>query len=204
MEKDLDTRQLLSLLKNKKREITEEISKGNEKLLRVENLIKFICKEDSIVKYEVTIKDIPAYKVASLRDIIPAYNAEGRLWDEMCAFAEKNSLKFTEPGYAIYHDDGYKESDVDVEITMCINEKLPENDRIKFRELEAVLEAAAVIHKGAFEGIASAYQALGTWLEANGYEITGPCRAIYHKGPWCETDPENYITEILAPVTKRK
>ncbi len=31
-----------------------------------------------------------------------------------------------------------------------------------------------------------------------------PTRAIYHKGPWCEKDPENYLTEIQAPVVKKK
>lgn len=204
MEKEFDNKQLVSLLENRKRQISEAIDKENEKLLRVENLIQFINKENEFMKYEVVLKDIPAYKVISLRSIIPTYQAEGALWDELCMYMEKNSIKGNEPSYAIYYDDGYKESDVDVEITMCITENIVESDRVKMRNLEAVSEAATVIHKGPFDEVASAYHSLGVWLDANGYEICAPCRAIYHKGPWCEENPENFITEIQAPVVKKR
>lgn len=204
MEKDMDIKQLLSLLQNRKREISATIEKENEKLLRVETLIRFIDKEDSYMKYEIALKDIPSYKVVSLRDIIPAYNAEGKLWEELQAFSDKNNMKCVGPCYAIYHDSGYKENDVDVEVTMCINGNAAETDRIKVRELEAVPEAAVVMYQGPYEEVSSAYHALGVWMSSNGYEMNGPTRAIYHKGPWCEKDPANFLTEILAPVTKKR
>lgn len=204
MEKDMDSKQLLSLLQNRKREISSAIKKENEKLLRVETLIRFIDKDDLNMKYEIALKDIPAYKVVSLRDIISAYHAEGKLWEELQAFADKNNLKCSAPCYAIYHDHGYKESDVDVEVTMCVSESIAGTGRIKARELEAVLEMAVVMHQGPFEEMTAAYHAMGVWMEANGYEMNGPTRAIYHKGPWCEQSPENYLTEIQAPVTKKR
>ena len=156
------------------------------------------------MNYEIAIKSIPAYKVLSLRDIIPAYNEEGKLWGELQGFAAKNNIKGLAPNYAIYHDTGYKETDVDVEITMCIEGNVTENDRIKVRELEAVPEMAVVFHQGAFEEISAAYHALGVWMASNKYEMIGVTRAIYHKGPWCESDPANYLTEIQAPVGKKK
>lgn len=142
--------------------------------------------------------------MVSLRDVIPAYNAEGRLWEELQAFADKNSLKCSSLSYAIYHDQGYKESDVDVEVAMCVNEDVVETDRINLRELEAVPEMAVVMHLGPFEEITGAYHALGVWMASNGYEMNGSTRAIYYKGPWCESSPENYLTEIQAPVSKKK
>lgn len=42
MERDLDSKQLLSLLENRRREISQTINNEKEKLLRVETLIKFI------------------------------------------------------------------------------------------------------------------------------------------------------------------
>ncbi|MHB8126411.1 MAG: MerR family transcriptional regulator [Desulfitobacteriaceae bacterium] len=194
MAKDLDLKQLRSLLLNRKREISVTIENEKEKLLRVETLIKFIDKEDLDMKYEITIKNIPAYKVLSLRDVIPAYNAEGILWEELHSFVGKYNLKCTAPNYAIYHDTGYKETDVDVEITMCINENVAETDRIKIRELEAVPEMAVVFHQGPYEEMGSAFQGLGIWMSFNNYEMNGPTRAIYHKGPWCEKNPANYLT----------
>lgn len=204
MEKDLESKQLHSLLMNKRRELTKTIEKEQEKLLRVETLIRFIDKEDSIMKYEIAVKKIPAYKVLSLRDIIPAYNCEGQLWEELQVFAKEKNLKCSAPFYAIYHDTGYKERDVDVEITVCIAEDFAETERIKIKELEEIEEMAVLFHHGPFEEVSSAYHSLGVWMSANNYEMNGPTRAIYHKGPWCETDPANYLTEIQAPVRKRK
>lgn len=203
MERDLDSKQLLSILQNRKREISVTIENEKEKLLRVENLIKFINKEDLNMNYDIALKNIPAYKVLSLRDTIPAYNEEGKLWGELQAFAEGNKIKNITPCYAIYHDEGYKESDIDVEVTMCVNEGVIESNRVKLRELEAVPEMAVVFHQGPFEEMSSAYHALGKWMSANNYEWNGPTRAIYHKGPWCESDSANYLTEIQAPVVKK-
>jgi len=204
MGKEMDSKQVLSLLNNRKREISSAIEKENERLLRVQTLIKFIDKELIFMKYEVALKNIPALKVLSLRRIIPAYNAEGVLWEELQKFAGKTNLKCEMPCYAIYHDQGYKESDVDVEVTMCINNTVEETERIKIRELEAVPAMAVIMHQGPFEEMTAAYNALGLWLESNCYEMNGPTRAIYHKGPWCEENPENYLTEIQAPVRKSK
>ncbi len=204
MDKEMNSKQVLSLLHNKKREISFAIEKENEKLLRVETLIKFFDKELNFMKYEVALKNIPAIKVLSLRGIIPTYNAEGMLWEELQKFVRENNLKCEMPCYAIYHDQGYKENDVDVEVTMCFNDSVEETERIKIRELEAVTEMAVIMHQGPFEEMTAAYHALGVWLESNGYEMNGPTRAIYHKGPWCEENPENYLTEIQAPAKKNK
>ena len=204
MEREWNPQLLLILLQKRKCEISETIEKENEKLLRVETLIKIMGKEDSNMNYEIALKSIPAYKVVSLRDIIPAYNSEGRLWEELQEFADKNGLKCSSTSYAIYHDPGYKERDVDVEVTMCVNGEVIETERIKVRELEAVKEMAVVMHLGPFEELTGAYHALGVWMASNNYEMSGPTRAIYHKGPWCESNPENYLTELQAPVSKKK
>jgi DNA-binding transcriptional MerR regulator len=90
MERRLESKDFLILLENRKREISKVINEENEKLLRVETLIKFIEEENSVMKYDISIKSIPKYKVLSLRSIIPNYNSEGLLWEELGNFAGKN------------------------------------------------------------------------------------------------------------------
>lgn len=205
MVRELDTQQLRSLLTNRRREITETVRHEQQRLWRVDSLIRLIDKEDSGMHYDIVIKNIPAYTVLSLRDIIPAYNAEGMLWQELQGFAARHNLKCAGISYAIYHDTGYKEADVDVEVTMMTGDdtEIEEQGRVKVKTLEAVPEMAVIFHQGPFEEIRAAYHALGVWMSANDYEMNGPTRAIYHKGPWCEQDPAGYLTEIQAPVVKR-
>jgi effector-binding domain-containing protein len=202
MERRLESKDFLILLENRKREISKVINKENEKLLRVETLIKFIEEENSVMKYDISIKSIPKYKVLSLRSIIPNYNSEGLLWEELGNFAEKNNIPCTGPNYAIYYDEGYKDSNVDVEVAMCIKDDCKDSDRIKIRELEEVKEMAIIFHKGPFEEMKQAFHSLGIWMTSNNYKINGYTRAIYHKGPWCEENPLDYLTEIQMPVTK--
>jgi len=194
--------QIIALLNNRKREIIDTVNKEEEKLLKVNTLIRMINLEDKNMKYEIAVKSMPKQKTASLRDIIPKYDEEGILWEELQEFCKEKSIKPDGPIYAIYHDEGYKEKDVDVELAMVVDEKIEETERFKNSTLEKVEKMAVIIHKGRFEEMTKAYEALGTWLESNEYEIYAPTRVIYHKGPWSEKNPEDYLTEIQAPIKK--
>ena len=60
---------------------------------------------------------------------------------------------------------------------------------------------ASVIYRGDYPQIGSAFAALGRWLLASGYEVTGPCREVYLRSPAHTSDPAEYVTEIQYPVT---
>jgi DNA-binding transcriptional MerR regulator/effector-binding domain-containing protein len=60
---------------------------------------------------------------------------------------------------------------------------------------------ACAIHRGDYPQLGSAFAALGRWLLAGGYEVTGPCREVYHRSPAHTSDPAEYITEIQYPIT---
>jgi effector-binding domain-containing protein len=66
--------------------------------------------------------------------------------------------------------------------------------------LPAVPTMASIIHKGWDDGVIS-YNALGQWIEANGYTITGPCREILLSLHW-PNDRHKNIIEIQFPVQK--
>jgi effector-binding domain-containing protein/DNA-binding transcriptional MerR regulator len=200
---DLEGEQLLALLRQRHRSIADTLDQERQKQLRVETLMRLIEKEGHSMKYEVAIKAIPEYRVLSLRDVIPAYQEEGILWQEMMLYTRQNGIRYQDPCYSIYHDAGYREKDVDVEVTLGISDPVPETDRIKVRQLEALPEAAVVMHQGPYDTLTEAYQALGIWMESNHYELNGSTRAIFHKGPYNEKDPANYLTEIQAPVSKK-
>lgn len=88
--------------------------------------------------YNIAMKSIPSYQVLSLRRIVPNYYSEGDLWNEMCAFAEKHAIKISSNTFAIYHDEEYKEKDVDIELCAPVK-KLRENmGEFVFRNTESV------------------------------------------------------------------
>ncbi|MBC2724544.1 MerR family transcriptional regulator [Desulfosporosinus sp.] len=194
---------LLLKLEEKQKQIQQNISHENEKLNKLEQMIVSIGMESVSMNYEVTIKTIPSCKVVSLREIIPQYDMEGQLWMKLGGFMEEQKLLCIPPGFAIYHDMEYKESDVDVEVAIGVENILEDQGVFKFRETEAVPNMASMMVPGPFENIAPAYNALAEWVEKNEYKIDGAARQICHKGPWNENSSENYLTEVMFPVHKR-
>ncbi|MCX7772529.1 MAG: MerR family transcriptional regulator [Clostridia bacterium] len=190
-------------LQLKIKEIGEAIVHQKEKLRRLESFVQSL-ETESGVKMEVVLKNVPSYKVIGLREIIPAYNAEGMLWQKLGAYVGKNRIPCGSPSFAIYHDGEYREADVDVEVVMGVEKPVEAGDGFSYRETEAVPVMATIMVPGPYEGIGAAYESLAKWIEENGYRMAGLCRQVSHKGPWNEKEPKQYLAEIQIPVEKIK
>jgi effector-binding domain-containing protein len=140
--------------------------------------------------------------VAAIREVIPTYADMGAHYGEIFAHLGQNNVAPAGPPFAMYYDEGYKEKDVDVESAWPVAGSAPSGDRVKVRELPAVEQAACLVHEGSYEGLSDAYGQLIGWIEAHGYQIVGPNREVYIKGPGAEYQPSQYVTELQFPVCK--
>jgi effector-binding domain-containing protein len=68
---------------------------------------------------------------------------------------------------------------------------------IPIRELDEVRKMATAVHHGSPYSVMEAYQALGMWIQKQGYTIIGPCRKVCLQ--W-SGDLNDYFTEIQFPV----
>ncbi|MBA8932016.1 effector-binding domain-containing protein [Kutzneria viridogrisea] len=59
---------------------------------------------------------------------------------------------------------------------------------------------AHVFHKGPYEDITGAYQALIDWIQRTGHRTVGHPTEVYLVGPNEDPLPENYLTEVVIPV----
>ncbi len=190
------------LLKLKGEEIRGNIRIEESRLEKIDSAISNMKKERVSMNYNVTLKSLPSYKVISLRDQIPAYDAEGMLWERLGEYVAAKNIVCKELSYATYHDEGIKEGQVDVEVVMVVD-KLMENEKgFVFKETEAVEQAASILVPGAYSNLAGAFQFLANWIEENGYDIVGNPRQVAIKGPWNEENIEDYLCEIQIPVKK--
>lgn len=202
LNKNMDSDQIRTLLELKHSEIVDKVRNEQERLIRIETFIKMCKQEEYIMKYNVVLREIEPMRVAALRDIIPTYSEQGHLWEELAGHIEKHGAKIIPPCMVIYHDTGYKEECVDAEVVEPIDRDIPDTARIKVKKLEGAKEMACVVHKGAYQTLHMAYNAISKWIEENKYEIIGPHRELYLKGEWITSDPDEYITEIQFPVRR--
>lgn len=201
LENDLPAQQLRGMLKMKQVELEQVLEEEQERLARVEARLRQIEMEGEMSNYEVIIKKVEPQLVASVRGIAPNYQGVGPLFGELYGYLARVGAA-EGLGGSIWHDESYKEKDVDTEAVAYLKSRLPESGRVKVYELPAAT-MACVVHNGAYNRINQAYEAVGQWIEANGYKIAGPNRELYlHATQPVRQDDESYVTEIQFPVEK--
>ncbi len=196
---------IVNQLINKQKQIQTTIQSEQDRLNKIQYAIDNIQFDKQETNFNVTLKYIPSYNVLSLRKIIPNYFEEKHLWEKLTNFIKNNKVKITsEVGFAMYHDQEYKECDVDVEVCAIV-EKIGKNHKnFIYRQTKEVEIMACTMVYGRYENIAEAYLSFAKWLYNHTlYFITNePNRQICHRGPWNEEDVEKYLTEIQIPIIK--
>jgi len=201
LNEQISSEQMRGMFRLKHAELHQQIEEDRSRLVRVESRLKQIEQEDKMSDYDVVIKKIAPMTVATIREVLPNYFSVGRLFQELMGYlSEQGMTKFAYDA-AIWHDPGYKESDVDGEAVFSIDRLVPETDRIKVYELQGYDSIACVIHQGSYYTLNNSYTHLLTWIENNGYRVIDPNREFYIQGG-AELDNDSYITEIQFPVEK--
>ena len=193
---------LKAFLTVKLEEVREQEREAQNRLTLIEAAINRLRKDEYSMKYNVTLKTMPQRYVASLRKIIPTYQDERILWEQMGQEIGRN-LQMDNPSYslAVFHDEGYKESDVDVEIQIAVQGQYKNIGDVVFKTVEPI-DIASAIYKGSYDQITTVNESVAAWISDNGYDYNGPMFCIYHVSPGHDPDPDNWVTEICYPIKK--
>ncbi len=196
---------LSEFLTIKQAEVQAQAEEISQRLLLLETAIMRLRKDDNAMNYNVILKTLPERYVASVRKIIPSYNQEGILWNFlMTETAPIVNLQQACCGasLAVFHDEGFKENDVDVEIQMPIKGQYQNTENVVFKTVPAV-EFASATYKGSYDQITAVNQAVADWVNDNGYDFNGAMFCIYHVSPAQTNNPDELVTEVCYPVKKK-
>jgi effector-binding domain-containing protein len=152
---------------------------------------------------EPKIKDIPALRVVSKRELGSYAETIGRLIGELCETIfqpdnQRNQVRMSGPCMAIYHDQEYKEKDADIEVAIPITGRIVVGEGLQVRNLPPVRVVSAV-HKGSYDALHLAYKELYEYMVKNHMEFAGPGRELYLNDP-SKTAQEELLTEIQVPI----
>jgi len=203
LKENLSPAQMRGMLILRQNEIRQKVQKEAERLARVEARLRQIEQEIDMSTYDVVIKHVEAFRVASVRGVVPTPPEQGRLWGELEGYMAQQHVRSKAPCLSVYHDEEYRERDWDIEVCEPLEGELKGTDRVKVRELPDVPAMACALHHGPFTTIGQAYDAIMKWVGENGYHITGLAREVYLKPSreGSQTDPDT-VTEIQFPVEK--
>lgn len=100
------------------------------------------------------------------------------------------------PGYdiAIFHDEGYREQGIDVEVQRSVVGTYKDTAKVHFKTVEPII-VATLIFKGAYDWLREANEAIANWISNNNYEFDKPMFNIYHCYGYCCL--VQYLAEML-------
>jgi effector-binding domain-containing protein len=153
----------------------------------------------------MNIKEAPAQRVISRR-LHTTYRELGATMHdslkEIADWIEPRGSWPAGPPFAIYYNQPFTLTDVDVEIGVPVARGVPDPEGPNaphIRELPAA-RVACTTYVGPYAGIGAAYEELYEWIVLQGYQPAGAPRERYVVGPDQTSSPGEYCTEIEVPV----
>lgn len=206
LEDDLSPEQMRGIFRLKQAELLEELQQTQARLNRLETRLNQLEKEGKMPEYEVTLKEIPAQNVLSIRQNLADSSDIEHLFAEVGEALKSNGIKSDGAWMALYHHEGFRSEDLDVEIAVPVSTStntpivLDGDRKLTIRQLESHPSVATVIENGHNEKWDGSYDAMGKWLDDNAYDIELPTREVFLTTP---DDPSGWLIEIQFPVRSR-
>jgi DNA-binding transcriptional MerR regulator len=196
--------QLHGMLKLRQAELQTQIAADTARLADVQARLRIIESEGAMPTADVTVKPIPAVRVAELTGTAKSMEPASigpvvqGLYGELCQALDRAGITPVGPAIAYYEDAGDGEN-VIVHASLPVNAEPSAGAGFTVVDLPPVAEAATVVHRGPMDDCLPSYQALARWIEDCGYRPAGPSREVTLA---CPEDPAGMVTEIQEPVSK--
>jgi effector-binding domain-containing protein len=156
--------------------------------------------------YAVQVRAAGPQPVAGIRDTVPTSDLVQFFADacrEIHAYLSEIGVAVTGPPLSIWHSSpGEIPHGFDVETCIPVEHGVPARGRIRPGELAAGT-IASTVHEGPYDDMGAAFDAVWSWIEAEGHEPAGPPRDVVLVGPDQTDDPAEFRTAIVYPIRLR-
>jgi len=181
-------------------EIKQDIEMAEAKLRMLQARLSTIEKDDLLPDYEVALKSVKAQPALAIRETYPTVSLFADiLLDINAEYAQPDWTYF-----AVFHDSDYSQEQMDVEVGFLIGSDAPsqitlDDERTMTPTELPAIEVATTVHCGSWMTLCEGYNALGRWINDNGYQIAGAGREIFHV-IGRKVDPDDFVTELQFPI----
>lgn len=202
------TDELRGMLSIRKAQVEHSLAEEQMKLRQIESRIVQIEEQGSLRDYDVTLKSAPVQDFLATRQLFADMDEAVRMLRLVVKQgAAQVRSSFREKLVAVMHSD-FEDETIDLEagftLTKPVNTRVSLSSEVTMalRKLEAVDTLASIVRAGPSYQTHLAYGALGIWMEANNYQIDGPCREVFLEMPFTDPQSDQVVMEIQFPVRK--
>jgi len=200
---------LYKLLHKKAAELQQRILDERSRLIRVEGHLTQLQDALKVTVAPVVLKSSPRQRIAAVRQIVPSAKLLKEWQREQLAYIDDRlqnaGYKTVSPTILIYHQDEYREEDLDVEVGKFLQSERQYNHietskgSLQIYTLPAVNHLATTIHTGQNASMSETYAHLAGWTQTNGFRPIGSWRELTY--PQAEASKAKVI-EVQRPVMK--
>ncbi|SDW68461.1 DNA-binding transcriptional regulator, MerR family [Amycolatopsis xylanica] len=191
--------ELRGMLRLRQGQLEAQIEADMARLAGVESRLRMIDLEDFPRTAEVTVKAIPAVRVAEVSALAAGYEGSAigpviqTLFPRLGEVVTAAGLEPDYPAIAYYTSAG---NEVAVHAAVPVAADPDPAHGFDIVDLPAIECAATMLHHGPMDDIGASFQALARWIDHNGHRTLDFAREVYLE---CG---EAMITELQVAITK--
>jgi DNA-binding transcriptional MerR regulator/effector-binding domain-containing protein len=208
LKNEISPTELRGMLTMKRTQVEQSLRDEEIRLRHIESRIAQIDRQGGLRDYDVVMKSIAATPFLSLQ-----CNCENM--DEvvrMVRAVAEGGAREIKPGLrdklivvaANDRDDERLELEIGYSLTRPsnMNLRIAGDHVLRANELPSVETMATIVRPGTNAASHASFGAIGTWIEANGYAVAGPCREVFLETITGPPGFEKALVEIQFPVRK--
>jgi DNA-binding transcriptional MerR regulator/effector-binding domain-containing protein len=206
----LSPEEFTRLLEVRRNEIAAGILQEEARLRRLDALRAAVLGIEGDSVAAITLRELPAIAVYAVRERVPVLGRVQRLFETAETEVARARLRADASPFLIFHDQDYREQDVDVEVCIPVSRT---TDDPRTKSIPAASMACAT-YAGSYEQTVSVYGSMLRWFEHSALAIGGPLREVYHRfgaeqvgytlpAHVLASSPADYVTELQVPVAPR-
>ncbi len=196
---------LQGMLRLRQAQLQQHIQAEQEQLVRIAARLRSLEQSSCMPAYEIVLKAVKPITAVSLHPTETDLQHQTHWIDLIDARLKRYGITPIDHLFVLHSESEDEYAPGSVEIVAPVEWRDAEvlirrgEGQLTPCELPAVPHMASTLHHGQLSRAPLAYQALGTWMENNGYTIVGPRRKIcLRRGE----DLDDVLTEIQFPVEK--
>lgn len=179
-------------LEQQKEKLENDITTLKDRLILLESLTG---NKEELRKYHITLKEIPSRNVIRIRCEIDDYYEENLLWDKLYKDKVNEQTSFAKPYQCmtIYHDEEYKEKNIDIEVQISVEENYDISNDLS--EQVPGFKMISTVFSGSYDQMSEVCESLAMWAESQNYELSGVMVNIPIVSPAQSSNPDEWVTE---------
>lgn len=206
LKNEISPAELRAMLTMKRAQLEQSLREEETRLRHIESRIAQIDRRGGIGDYDVVVKSVAAAPFLSLRCSCENMDEAVRMVRTVAEDGSRQIRPALRDKLIVVARNDHDDEKLDLEIGFSLMRASNANIRIsgdlmlRAGELPAVDTMATIVRPGTNAASHSSFGAIGMWIEANGFEVFGPCREVFLEPITGPPGFEGALVEIQFPV----